>query len=543
MRSHTCTPTGRLTTAAVALVASWTGTWTPAVSFLSTPGGTSRRGLEGPTSSGGLCVRLVGNGRRGTGTRSVSGRSNQRPMACTATTLGRERLYNESRSYGGTIRCSSMGLRGQSSTSKLENSLSRVARIVPAEEPWLSEAGASLRRGALVAFPTETVYGLGANAFSEEAVLNVFKAKQRPLTDPLIVHVPDVSSAMAVLDFQSESSGGEEARRLFAHLGKKLWPGPLTLILKAAPVLPGCVTAGTGFVGVRCPAHPVALQLLSLARVPVAAPSANRFGHVSATSAAHVMEDLGDSDITILDGDTAGSCGIGIESTVVKVDATAGRLLILRKGGLSEGEIRSALAEGGAAFARFSVGMGNPRRNELPQNGGPAPGDSQGGVEEAKGQGEAGDEAGLTMQSPGQLLQHYSPDVETYQVLSEFNLTLSPGGVGRGNGVLSGDDAWKIMAGGLNNASEGYSSTTVVVDFGRQLQGLKETALAYTDLSPKGDAQEAAMALFHTLRWAETHSTVERLLVAGLPSVESGDLAAAVNDRIYRAASGKVIRL
>ncbi|CAM9543749.1 unnamed protein product, partial [Sphacelaria rigidula] len=100
-----------------------------------------------------------------------------------------------------------------------------LARIVPAEEPWLTEAGGRLREGKLVAFPTETVYGLGANALSESAVLKIFEAKQRPLTDPLIVHVPDTASALAFLDFDGEGGGGDKARRLLALLGEKLWPG------------------------------------------------------------------------------------------------------------------------------------------------------------------------------------------------------------------------------------------------------------------------------------------------------------------------------
>ncbi|CAM9472108.1 unnamed protein product, partial [Choristocarpus tenellus] len=255
---------GRVTTAAVALAASWVGAWTP----LRTISSTTRRSLA--DSSFGKVVLtphvIEGRGEEGRG----SGRRNRRSLSTQPSPYCDEGLSVTFQKDSTNCATSNTGLRVQVGSPR-HTAESRAARIVPAEEPWLSEAGSSLRRGNMVAFPTETVYGLGANALSEEAVLNIFKAKRRPLTDPLIVHVPDAASAMSVLDFEGEEGGGEEARLLFAHLGSKLWPGPLTLILKAAPGLPECVTAATGFVGVRCPAHPVAHQLLLLAGVPVAA--------------------------------------------------------------------------------------------------------------------------------------------------------------------------------------------------------------------------------------------------------------------------------
>ncbi|CAM9163862.1 unnamed protein product, partial [Hapterophycus canaliculatus] len=400
-----------------------------------------------------------------------------------------------------------------------------LARVAPAEEPWLTEGGARLRAGELVAFPTETVYGLGANALSEEAVLKIFQAKKRPLTDPLIVHVPDTASALAVVDFEGEGGGGAKARRLLDLLGEKLWPGPLTLIVKAADVVPACVTAGTGFVGVRCPAHPITRQLLSLAGVPVAAPSANRFGHVSPTQAVHVLEDLGGSDILILDGDASGACGVGIESTVAKIDAASDRILILRMGGTTQERIREALKEGGEEFGGISVHAGSVA-------GGKAPvevaadqeeiGRGSSIVEPAEDEGQA---PGLAM-SRRQLLRHYSPDLEVFRILG-----FTPGSTASGRVVGSGEVADLLD----------MARTSVVVDFAGQLKGLHACALAYSDLSVEGSAGEAAEGLFRALRWAERQPSAHRLLIAGLPSTSSGDLAAAVNDRIYRAASGKTI--
>lgn len=183
----------------------------------------------------------------------------------------------------------------------------------------IEEAAKLLCSGQLVAFPTETVYGLGADATNGEAVARIFQAKGRPRFNPLIAHVPDLTAveAFAVLT--------PAARRLAAAF----WPGPLTLVLPKTDTsaVSDLVTAGLSTIAVRVPAHPVALDLLRAVGRPVAAPSANRSGHVSATTAAHVAADLGDSVAMILD---AGPALHGIESTIL--DATTAELRLLRPG-------------------------------------------------------------------------------------------------------------------------------------------------------------------------------------------------------------------
>lgn len=179
----------------------------------------------------------------------------------------------------------------------------------------VSSAASALRDGQLVAFPTETVYGLGAHAFDANACARIFRVKGRPRSDPLIVHVDSALAAEPLVTL------GSEGLALLRRLADAFWPGPLTLVAPANPSLPTEVTAGSGFVGVRCPNHSLALRLLSEARVPVAAPSANRFGHVSPTRAEHVMDDLGESDIFVLRGEVWTSflefchhncsCGVG----------------------------------------------------------------------------------------------------------------------------------------------------------------------------------------------------------------------------------------
>lgn len=190
----------------------------------------------------------------------------------------------------------------------------------------VDRAAALLRAGRLVAFPTETVYGLGANALDPEAVRRIFAAKGRPSDNPLIVHI----AGRAGLDEAADLSAPGLERRLVDELAERFWPGPLTLVLPARPSVPREVTAGLDTVGVRVPAHPLALALLRAAGVPVAAPSANRSGRPSPTRAEHVWADLGGRIDAILDG---GATDVGVESTVL--DLSRRPYAILRPGGVA----------------------------------------------------------------------------------------------------------------------------------------------------------------------------------------------------------------
>lgn len=186
-----------------------------------------------------------------------------------------------------------------------------------------------LRAGGLVALPTETVYGLGANALDPKAVARIFAAKRRPAFDPLIVHLAAFDDWPTV------------ARALPPHaaaLARRFWPGPLTLVLPKQPAIPDLVTSGLATVAVRVPAHPLMHAVLERAGCPIAAPSANRFGRLSPTRAEHVVEQLGDDIDLVLDG---GPCAVGVESTIVRPDPDG--VTVLRLGGLPVEEI-AALA-------------------------------------------------------------------------------------------------------------------------------------------------------------------------------------------------------
>ena len=205
-----------------------------------------------------------------------------------------------------------------------------------ADRAEIDRAAHLLRAGGLVGFPTETVYGLGANALDAEAVARIYAVKGRPGTSPLIVHVSSIEMAQSLV-----TNWPENANRL----ARRFWPGPLTLVLEKLvlekqlekqPAIPAIVTAGLPTVGLRMPAHPIALALIRAAGVPLAAPSANRFGELSPTTAGHVRRSLGSEVDFILDG---GPCKVGIESTVLSL--TEPRPILFRPGGISRTDLEA----------------------------------------------------------------------------------------------------------------------------------------------------------------------------------------------------------
>lgn len=237
-------------------------------------------------------------------------------------------------------------------------------------ESALDEAVRLLRAGRLVAFPTETVYGLGANALDPVAVARIYEAKGRPSTSPLIVHVRSLEMARQLV-----AEWPANADRLAA----RFWPGPLTLVLRRHPAIPDIVTAGLGTVGLRMPAHPLALALLRACGLPLAAPSANRFTQLSPVTAEQVRQGLGSSVDLVLDG---GPCSVGIESTVVSL--AGAQPVLLRPGMVTREQLAAvvgpvATGEAGAG-AHASPGMHHKhysprtplilvRDGELPQQG------------------------------------------------------------------------------------------------------------------------------------------------------------------------------
>lgn len=220
-----------------------------------------------------------------------------------------------------------------------------------------------IRSGEVVAFPTETVYGLGANALDKDAIHKIFKAKGRPSDNPLIVHVAEKEQISALVS---------EITPLARCLIDEFMPGPITLVMRRSQSVPDVVTAGLDTVGIRIPAHPVARELIAMAGVPIAAPSANRSGSPSPTKAEHVLKDLKGRITLIVDG---GDCDVGLESTVV--DVTGHRPVVLRPGAITSEMIRSACDKIGLSYAQVSV--------------------------------DTVSKMGQTPRSPGQKYRHYAP--------------------------------------------------------------------------------------------------------------------------------------
>ena len=359
--------------------------------------------------------------------------------------------------------------------------LSFAATVVPSSDPKALEwAGQQIRDGRLVAFPTETVVGLGASVENETALANVFAVKERPRNDPLICHVLEVEDALALYE------DSKQLHTVVYKLAECFWPGPLTIVAKAADEVSPLIHSGTGLVGCRSPEHSVARKLLEHAQVPIAAPSANKFGHVSPTSAAHVLQDLGASDIVILESPEA--CNVGIESTVVRVDVCEDTsrvtMRVLRAGAVSAAALRSCLQNAGIdceVTAPTSVYVSA--------------------------------EDSSAMASPGQLLKHYAPKgIASFIVRDNQESDLPAGEIAVLD--LGGRLAWARHLGGVSQ---------------------------YTDLSAADSGAEAATVLFAELRRAEA-AGCGTLLVPDLSRpAETDEALAAVWDRLFRSASGRFL--
>ena len=341
------------------------------------------------------------------------------------------------------------------------------------EQALIDHAAALLRAGAVVVFPTETVYGLGADALQTEAVERIFLAKGRPFNDPLIVHIAD-------LDILKTLTTAIPAQ--VKPLVEAFWPGPLTLILPRSARVPRLVTAGLDTVAIRMPRHPVALALIRALGSPIAAPSANRFKHVSPTTAQHAYADLNGRVPLILD---AGPCEVGVESTVL--DLCSDTPIILRPGGISLEALQSVLPD-----VRYA-----PRHKQDQE-------DSQSETE--------------AQRSPGQLLTHYAPAIP---------LILYDGRV----------EAMRraMLAEARRRQHAGERVGVLVAD--EDMSAFAESDAIIRSLGNAGAPEQVAASLFAALReleWAGVQVILCR-------SFNQSGLGLAVHDRLLRAASERVM--
>ena len=328
-------------------------------------------------------------------------------------------------------------------------------------------AAAILKRGGTVAFPTETVYGLGANALDPEAVAKIFAAKQRPSWDPLIVHVSDAEMLRRVV-----ASVPAKAARLM----ESFWPGPLTLLLPRHPDIPPAVTAGRPLVGVRMPQHPVAHALIAAAGLPIAAPSANTFGRISPTRAAHVLEDLdGRIDAVIDVGEDWGETTHGLESTVV--DASDDPCVVYRPGVITIEQIR-ALCPGTVAY-------GMPEEAVEPES----------------------------LPSPGVAVRHYAPRARLVLIDGE------------------GEEQKRAFAKALLAEERSRNRPGLMLPDAFESPALGHDALVYR-WGRWDNYEELAQRLFAGLRWLDAAGAT--VILCPLPAAEG--IGVAMRDRLRKAA-------
>lgn len=348
-----------------------------------------------------------------------------------------------------------------------------MTRILPVdpdhpEASVMAEAAAIIRRGGLVAFPTETVYGLGANALSADAVAGIFRAKERPAYDPLIVHIAEIDALSVVV---------VEIPEVVWDLAAAFWPGPLTLILRRSSRVPDLVTADGETVAVRLPAHPVARALIAASGVPIAAPSANRFGRVSPTRAEHVLSDLAGRVDMILDG---GSTSVGVESTVLALGS--GVPTILRPGGVSREALAALLGDVALAAEVASEDSDQP------------------------------------LVSPGTTVKHYAPEAQAILYRGERLAVLAA-----------------MRRAAQAHVAAGERIGLLVAD--EDLPHFGDLPVVCQSVGSMTSLPEIAHRLFESLR-ALDDAGVSLILARDFGV---GGLGLAVRDRLTRAASGRVV--
>jgi L-threonylcarbamoyladenylate synthase len=432
---------------------------------------------------------------------------------------------------------------GSLKSSGIAMSAARVATLVDCDAEGIRASGEAIKAGGLVAFPTETVYGLGANALNDSSVRSIFAAKKRPSTDPLIVHVLGKDDIYDLYDFEDTTNGISKAQIVCEYLAENFWPGPLTIIFKSKSTVPLSVTAGSGFVGLRSPKHPTARLLLEAAGLPIAAPSANRFGHVSPTCADHVMQDLGEESIIILKDDVSltGGCTVGIESTVCRVSKAGDVVSILRCGAVTSEDITASLAASNSAeLMNVSVVIENEKA--LIKKG-----SDKSGADSIIGKAaeSVDNEAAV---APGQMIKHYAPDIPTYIVTAASSASRA--------GVVAFRLACQEDHDDSSSSPADISiRKAFIIDFGGQLKHFKDNCSVYVDLSSSGVAEEACNRIFEVLRMTEDpslslpHSSKggsgEGVTLVLLPDLreaaERNEMVRALWERLHRAASGSFV--
>jgi L-threonylcarbamoyladenylate synthase len=413
------------------------------------------------------------------------------------------------------LKCNKIVLRGKSTRSILK---SHEKLIINPTDAGYEFASSLLHSGQLVSFPTETVYGLGANALNDSAVKKIFSAKDRPYSNPLIVHILDSNHAIELTDMK------DAELELFNKLGDKFWPGPLTIIVKASNIIPSIITAGTGNIAIRIPSHPIARSLLQASKLPIAAPSANRYGHVSPTLCSHVLTDLGHKNIHVINGEyefenenehenvneneyeyeygyarDKFSCEFGIESTVIKIDCnndndsddilSRGTVTIHRHGAIAQSQIQEIIDiynKNKNINSSIHLSKVKQKWDVLSIN--------QYKKHTNSSSNSSSNSALIGEVSPGQSITHYSPTLPCY--------------------IYNDNENNKNVE---FQFSKQDLTSTVILDFNQKLKKILKNdikeVLSYKDLSSNGSYKYACKILFDSLRWAEIQKNAKYILL------------------------------
>ena len=360
-----------------------------------------------------------------------------------------------------------------------------------------------IKKGGIVGMPTETVYGLAANAFNVEACYKIFEYKGRPLTDPLIVHVSSIEMAKKIIIMNSE------IKPIFDLLIKNFWPGPLTIVLKAnLNLLSTKILAGNDTVGIRFPVNPIANKLIEYSDVPLAAPSANKFSHVSPVNPYHVFEDFKEFPVKILNGGVSQFC---MESTVMKICYEEKKLLVFRLGAVSPDDLRNVL-NSDERFKDYKIECLSKKIKVSNEE-----------LKKIKEQKSKDNSLTINQDAPGQFLKHYSPKLETY--------------------LYSGDDIKDYLEEiELNNNMVFIDYKEIMKNKFLGKKGIKESN--FLDLSKDGNAITAMQNFYNFLHEAEKLEGMKYIIIIDLEKyMNDNSHKLTLLDRMWKAASFKKVKL
>jgi tRNA threonylcarbamoyl adenosine modification protein (Sua5/YciO/YrdC/YwlC family) len=378
-----------------------------------------------------------------------------------------------------------------------------LSRLYEPTEENIKQCAEYIKKGGIVGMPTETVYGLAANAFNVEACYKIFEYKGRPLTDPLIVHVSSIEMVKKIIIMNSE------IEPIFNLLIKNFWPGPLTIVLKAnLNLLSTKILAGNDTVGIRFPVNPIANKLIEFSGVPLAAPSANKFSHVSPVNPYHVFEDFKEFPVKILNGGVSQFC---MESTVMKICYEEKKLLVFRLGAVSPDDLKNVINTD-ERFKDYKIECLSKKIKVSNEE-----------LKKIKEQKSKDNSLTINQDAPGQFLKHYSPKLETY--------------------LYSGDDIKDYLEEiELNNNMVFIDYKEIMKNKFLGKKGIKENN--FLDLSKDGNPNTAMQNFYNYLHEAEKLEGMKYIIIIDLEKyMNDNSHKLTLLDRMWKAASFKKVKL